>query len=324
MNDQPFAKVERYLATACEAIKKKDLIDFVENVSKADACAENNQTYMAKVMLVRSKGLYKFNQYRKALTSIAETLKYDISNEEIFTLSGYRAIILGHLGEYQNAKDTLIPLIENRPTDANCVDVFITLSWISLLTYRGYKKEADLEEAKKYLDAAKTYFTHTPNRLKWKIYNNYSVYYFYQGNYEEAIHMLEEALLCCEEKDYPWVYTNMADIYLKFEGIDVAGKIKECTEKAEIIAHQYNNNYLIGRAFYLQALSELKEDMLFRCLDTLYVAFEHFKKAEAYPFAFDCLIKMNEIISDYKLDQLKSLKDSLNKEFKDTMHYNVL
>lgn len=324
MSDKPVSRVEVFLEEAKRALEEKDFAGFMLNIGKAELLAENNTDEVAKVSFLKSKGLFKFNQHKRALNNISEALEYNLGTEEVFHLRRYQGIILGYLGEFEKAKESFRYILDTLDNTEYTVRTYLNLAWINLISYRSKKEISILDEAKEYLDLANTYFENLPDRFKWKICNNYSVYYFYKNDYDEAIHILEKAMNYCEEKEYPWIYTNLADIYLQFEGIDVTDKIKEYTEKAEVIATKYENDFLIGKAFYIQAMSQLKADEFFRCLDTLYVSFEYFKKAENYPHAFDCLVKMNEIISDYKLDRLKSLKDSLNKEFKDTSYYNIL
>lgn len=72
--------------------------------------------------------------------------------------------------------------------------------------------------------------------------------------------------------------------------------INEYTVKAEIIGSKYKEDIIVARAYYIRAMSELKKDQLFLAIDTLYLSLEHYRQAEAFSLAFDCLKKINEIM----------------------------
>ena len=146
--------------------------------------------------------------------------------------------------------------------------------------------------------------------MKIQIHNNYSVYYFYKEDYEKAVDIINNSLEYCEEQDLPGLYNNLAEIYLKY-GKGSLELVKEFSDKAEIIANKYNNQLELGKAFYTKAMAEIEDEDLFTALDTLYLSFEYFKEAEAYPYAFDSLVKINELMNNYKIDYLKSIKGSL-------------
>ncbi len=180
-----------------------------------------------------------------------------------------------------------------------------------------------MEETKKYLELAQLNFNSIPDDLKWKVYNNSSVYYFYKGEYEKAIELLEDSIQYCKEENLADVYNNLAELYLKTSNEDdgVPEVVNEYLKKAEILATTYNSNLALGYIFYTTAMIELREDQ-FKAFEALYLSFENFKKAEATVKACDCLMKINELMDEYKHKSLNSLRENLKNKLKDTPYYD--
>ena len=298
--------VEKYYEDAKEMLEKKDLAGFMECIGSAKILAGTDKNLLAKVTYLKVEGLYSFNQFKSVKNAVAEALQYN-KGDEAFRLKEYKGIALGYLGEIERALKIFKALINESENNFLLTRIYINISWVHLTLD---KSRTNLDDAKKCLDLAKENFEDLPNRLKIQIHNNYSVYYFYKEDYEKAVDIINNSLEYCEEQDLPGLYNNLAEIYLKY-GKGSLELVKEFSDKAEIIANKYNNQLELGKAFYTKAMAEIEDEDLFTALDTLYLSFEYFKEAEAYPYAFDSLVKINELMNNYKIDYLKSIKGSL-------------
>ncbi|MCK4261198.1 MAG: hypothetical protein KAX49_19645 [Halanaerobiales bacterium] len=313
---------EKYYEEAKKMLKKKDLIGFMENIGSGKVLAENNKDLLAEITFLKVKGLYSFNQHKKALESISEALKYN-TGTEVLRLKNYEGVIYGYLGRLNKAKKIFKELITEIQETEFLIEIYLNIAWVYLTLDKNNSKEHNVEEAKGYLELTKKHFDSLSNKLKWKILNNYSVYYFYKEEYEKAIEMLEDSIKVCEEKDLPDVYNNLAELYLKTSNEDdgVPEVVNEYLKKAEILATTYNNKLALGYIFYTTAMIELREDQ-FKAFEALYLSFENFKKAEATVQACDCLMKINELMDEYKHNSLKSLRENLKNKLKDTPYYD--
>lgn len=321
MNGTSVSRLEKYYLEAKKMIEIKDYTEFMANISKAELLAEDSKEEFAKVSFLKAQGFFRFSQHKRLVDYVAIPLK-NCGGEEILKLESYLGVSLAYIGEFNRSRETFLGVMQN--VDGNIqllVETYLNLIWLYFIIDKDHISDERLQEAKEYLDLCKNYIELVPDNFKWKIYNGYSIYFYQLKDYENALEILKEASKYCEEKNLSFIYGNFAEIYLKFENEDVSSVIKEFTQKAEVLASKYNDSLGMARAFYIQAMSEIKADQFFTALDTLYMAFEHFKKAEAYPLAFDCLVKINELMSDYKVDRLKALKESVRTDFKDTPFY---
>lgn len=324
--EKSLLEVNFLVEEAEKARKRKDSLGFMEKISKAEIIALHNNDSLARVLIIKAVGLVKLNQYKKALSAINEAFQHVKEDADIFTLKNYEGICYGHLGKFGEALNIFKELTERNFSNVEeLVEVYLNLVWVHFTVYKTIKVIDSLGEVHKCLELLMKHFEELPNKFKVRILNNYGVYYFYTKEFDEAIRSFEESIQYCEEKNCPWIYANLAEIYLQYDdGLDYSIEIKECTQKAEILAEKYQDNFSMGKIFYIQAMSELKMGDIFKSLDALYLAFEYFKNAGNYPELFECLVKINEIVSDYKIDRLNSFKDSLLREFKDTTFENIL
>lgn len=314
--------VEKYYEDARKMLEKKDLAGFMESIGSAKVLAGADKNLLAKVTFLKVKGLYSFNQYKKALEGIPEALKYN-SGEEVSQLEYYKGIIFGYRGEFVKAVSIFKNLLGKTKDIHLKVKIYLSISWVYITLDKSNLKEK-LEDAKKYIDSANGYFDILPDKLKRKICNNYSVYFFYKEEYEKAIEILKKSIEYSEEKDLANIYYNLAEIYLSaYENEDLI-LAKEYLKKAELIGMEFNDNLSLGNTFFAKATIELREDQFFSALDTLYLSFEYFKNAEAYSYAFDCLVKINELMSEYKIDSLNSIKESFKNKLKGTAFYEKI
>lgn len=326
MTDKMEFSFRRSYEKAENMLNEKDLVSFMENIGIITVLSVNKEL-LAKTFFLKVKGLYEFRQLKKALKSIPQALKYCIEEEQLLQLEKYKGSIFGYLGKLKEAENIFKEILDKNTRSDNTnflVGIYINLIWISLLKYRNESQSENLENAKKFLDKAYSNFESLPNRLKVKVFNNYSVYYFYKKEYDKSINFLEQGLDFCEEKDLPRLYNNLAEIYLKSDENGVSELVKEYTKKAEVIGAKYDDKLAQAKAFYTNAMVALRENQFFTALDILYLSFEHFKDAEAFPYAFDCLLKINEIVSKYKIDCLKSVKDSLKIQLQGTAYYEKI
>ncbi len=312
-----------YYEKAEEMLEKKDSLGFMENIGICKVLSDKDSIQLAKVTFLKIKGLLAFSEYKKVLESISEALEVN-KGLDFFRLKQFQGIALGFLGYFKDSLK-IFDEIQNSIVDQDLlIEVYSNKVWINLLLYRNNKDSNILENIKRYLDLLNERFENISAKVKGRININYSVYYYYKEEYEKAIKILLDSFELFTENELPPIYNNLAEIYLKSDQFSVSDKVYEYTDKAEIIANRYSDYLSLGKSFYTKALAELKDDQIFTALDTLYLALEYFKKANATPFAFDCLVKINELVNNYKIDRLKSLKKTLKENFRDTPFYQKL
>lgn len=307
----------KFFEEAKKMLEEKDFVEFVSNISIAVETSRKDKEMLAKSTFLKAKGFIVFNQYTKALGYIEEALKYN-TGAEAFELKKHRGVAKGFLGSPDEAL-TIFKELTAETDDINLlVGVYINIAWVHLTLKNNKPGERNLEEAKQYLDLANEHFDCLSNTRKWKVRDHYSVYYYYKKEYDKAIEILEDSIKYCEEQYLADVYSNLAEFYLKSDPDGISIIAKEYLEKAEVLATAYNNNLVLGYIFYTEAMIELRDDQLFTALDILYVSFEYFKKAEATVKACDCLMKINELMDEYKHSNLKSFRENLKGKLKDT------
>lgn len=301
---------EWYLEEAAEMVKQKEILEFISALSKAELLAEGQPELMARITFLKTHGLFKFNQYKKALESLPGALEHN-SGLVWIKLKNYEGIMLGYQGHFHMAIEVftgILPAIEDREP---LVETYMNLVWAYLSSYRLDKNREILTQVKAYLDKANAYFESISSRMKCRVIENLTVYYFVIGEHDKAIEISEKSFQYYEEEDLAFVYNNLANMYLDSDKDGVSELVNEYTKKAEIIGTRYNNNLEIAKSFYNKAIAELREQQLFAALDTLYLSFEFFQRAEATTLAFECVIKINELMNEYKIERLKSIKDTL-------------
>lgn len=308
---------ERYLGEALEMLQRKDVLEFIAALSKAELLAEGEHEMMAKITFLKTHGLFKFNQYKKALESVPLALQYNTGLERI-KVKNYEGIMLGYQGDLHKAIQVFKEILSGLEDRELLVETYMNLVWAYLSSYRLNKDQEVLAEVKTYLNQANEYFATLSPRMKCKIIENLTVYYFTIGEHDKAIQISESSFEYYEEADLALVYNNLANMYLESDKDGVSELVNEYTKKAEVIGTKYNNNLEIAKSFYNKAVAELRDQQLFSALDTFYLSFEFFKRAEALTLAFECLIKINEVINEYKIERLKSIKATLYDGFKDT------
>ncbi len=317
---------EKFYEDAKLCLEKKDLLDFMSNIGKAELLAMSETEFLPDVLFLKVRGLYKLYQYSKALEFVNDAEIHNSGNlEKLIYLNNFKGVMIGYRGGLVDARSIFKKYLSQIEDVNLLVETYLNVIWANLALYKIERKEKYFKEIKLFLDSSMKNFSEVRNDLKGLILDNQSVYYFYLGEIDKAIDIAKEAVQYFEEKDLPKIYNNLASICLKFNrDVDVLDEVRGYTRKAEIIATKYNDNLELGWAFYNQAMAELRADQVFTALDTLYLAFESLKKAEAMNLAFDCLIKINEIVNEYKIDRLKSLKDTLKEDFRGTELYKRL
>ena len=316
MSENLSLSAEKYYHKAEEVLKKKDLFDFAANISNAELLSANDEKLLAKVTFLKVKGLFKLRQYRKMLENFSDTLK--LNEPDQYELRIFQGISLAFIGEYKKAKNTFTSILSEKPDQKFIVDAYLNLAWLYTILYKKEPNEENLQEMKEYIDLANAYFNGVETDKKRRICINFSVYYYYAAEYEKAIDILTQSLQYSDEAHLPEIYNNLAEIYMKLDEHGVAEEVHKYSSMAETVAAKYKNNLELAKAFYTKAMAEMRKDQLFTALDSLYLAFEYFKAAEAFPYAFDCLVKINEIVNEYKVERLKALKDSVVDDFQNT------
>lgn len=312
-----------YYQKAKKCLDQRKLINFIENIGSAAALAQDDQGQLGDILFMKVKGLMAFQQHQLALDSVSVALQLN-EGAKAFRLKKYQGVSLGYLGYYDQAIQIFKDLLGTTDDPVLLVEAYINLTWVYLTFYGTHGEDSALEEVPIYLDLIYENFDHINNTKKIRYYMNYCSYYVFIGKYEEAIEIQKEAIQYCDEQHLPEVYNNLAAVFLKVDQDGVSEHVNKYTRQVEIIGERYDNFIEMGKAFTIKSLAELRQDQLFTALDTMYLALEHFKKAEAYPWAFECLIKINEVINEYKIDRLKSLKEDLKGKFINTPFYNQI
>lgn len=315
----------KYYNEAKKMLENKDIIEFVSKISIAIEAAQNDREMLAKSLFLKTKGLVNFNYHIKSLECIDEALKYNVGKEAL-ELKKIKGLAKGFLGEVDEA----LRIFKELSLECNDIDIltdaYINIAWVHF-TLTKNTAESIIEEVKCYLDKTEEYFNSLSNIRKWKVLNAYSVYYYFVKDYEKAIDILKNSIRFCKEEDLPDVYNNLAEFYIKMaeeEGSDVPDIAKQYLDDAEILGTKYKNNLALGYIFYTKAMLEVSDEQLFRALDTLYMSFEFFKEAEATVKACDTLLKINELMNEYKLNSLKSLRSNLKLKLKNTQYFEKI
>ena len=312
----------KYYHEAQKMLEKKDLLEFIAKISIAIELSVGDPEMIAKATFLKAKGLKTFNRYTKTVESVDEALKYN-DGLEAFELRELQATAKGYLGRLNEAIEIYKTLLIETNDGIIVSRLCISLAWAYLLLDRENPKEESLEETKKYLDMAYNHFDELPDFLKRKVLNNFSVYYFYQNEFDKSIELLEEAFNYAEEKDLPRLYNNLAEIHLKFSeksGFEISS-IKDYLDKSEILASKYDDKIEMAFSFYTRAKLELLDEQMYRALDTLYLAFDHFTEAEAYSYSLECLLKINEIVSNHKAKCMQIMQEKLHNKAKSNPYY---
>lgn len=312
----------KYYKDAQKMLEKKDLLEFVAKISIAVELSIGDPAMIAKTTFLKAKGLKKFNRHTKAVESVDEALKYN-DGLKAFELRELQATAKGYLGRLNEAINAYKALLLEANDHVTISRLCVSLAWAFLLLDRENPKAESLEETKKYLDIAYQYFNEVPDFLKKKILNNFSVYYFYKDEFGKAIEVLEEAFSFAKEKDLPRLYNNLAEIHLKSReksGFEISS-IKDYLDKSEVLASKHDDKIEMAFSFYTRAKLELLDEQMFRALDTLYLAFDHFTEAEAYSYSLECLLKINEIVSNHKAKCMQIMQEKLHNKIKSNPYY---
>lgn len=287
---------KKFYEKAKHMLEKKDLLEFVSQISVAIETSRNDKQMLAKSTFLEATGLVTFNQHRKALKSITEALKYN-TGIDAFKLRKQQGIAKGYLGDVDEAYQIFKDLLKETEEIDLLIDLYINISWVCLLLYKNSPDHKLLAEIKFYLDLVNQHFASISDKCKFRLLNNYSVYYFYAEQYAKAIKSLEAAIEHCIEYELADIYRNLAELYLKLdEDEEVLELAKNYLEKAEMIGNKYSNDLALGYIFNTKAIIHLREDQVFTALDTLYLSVKFFKDAEATIKVSDALAKIKEIM----------------------------
>ncbi|MCK4261378.1 MAG: hypothetical protein KAX49_20580 [Halanaerobiales bacterium] len=312
--------VENFFEEAKEMLEKRNLVGFVENITSAKLLARDDKKFFAKILFWRAKGLYLFRNFEMAFDAINEALEYN-DGSEMIKLQKYKGLIFGYHGRLGDAISLFKELVEQTDDITLMVELYINIAWANLILYRQCEEDLVLKEAKIYLDKANQVFDKLTNIKKKQILINYSDYYFVQKDHDKAIEKLKSAINYCQEEDLPKIYNNLAELYLIDNQLVL---VNDYLYKAEIIANKYSNFFEIGQALFITSNIEINNEEWSKAVDTLYVAFENFKLAQAFPYAFNCFTKILEISQSFNISCINSLRESIKCQFKNTPFYEKI
>lgn len=287
-----------YYQEAQKMLEKKDFADFMSNIGSAIAIAktnlrEDNDTY-TQTLVLKVKGLLAFNQYNKVVEVVDQILQ---ENKDIntFDLEKYKGVACAYLNEPKRAVKIFEKLIPETNDTETLNVLYLYLAWALLLIERKSTNQLTLDLVKKYLDIADSNFDLLTKRQKMSLLKNYSVYYFYKKDYDTAIQKLEEALPYCEENDLASIYVNFAELYFPADEFGTSTKALQYLHDAEVLSEKNKDELTVGKVYLTKAMFEIREDQLFTALDSLYLALTLFTRLEAYIYAFNCLLQINNL-----------------------------
>jgi hypothetical protein len=207
--------------------------------------------------------------------------------------------------------------------DQFLVELYINIIWADLLLYSTEKDERLLENVKKHLDLIEGKFECLNAAKKRQFYINSSTYYAYGKEYGRSVELLLKAIEFSEERNLPEIYNNLAALYLESDKDGISRYVTEYTKKAEMIALKNKDSLEVAKCFFTSGMAELRVGDYLKALDSLYLSLKYFKDAEAYPFAFDCMMTISSIENDYKVECLKLFKRDLKNEIGGTGYVKI-
>lgn len=305
--------VENYLDHAENALKAKDLEEFLRYVGNAESIVTDTET-MARITCLRARGLFLLKRYDSALRAIEEAMQFPQSEKDVVRLKKSKACIMTYLGKYKESLQMLKQLTTETSVGLLLTEVYQNLAGTLLESYKAEPYDAILEEAKLYLDLAFKAVEDLDSKKNQRIIlSNYAEYFKFKKDFDMAIEMYEEELKYCSEQQLPEVYNDLAQLYLQRNEEGDLRIMDQYLHDAELLASKYDNDLELAKTLYTKGLSKMDSSDFVQVMDCMYIAYNNFISAGALHYAMDCYDKICEISDALKSEFISSVKGKLTK-----------
>ncbi len=285
-----------YYNQALTSLDEHNLASFMESIGAAKVLAvTNNPDLLPGINFLKIKGLFKLKEYQILINSITEALT-DQTGNNLFKLQCYYGLAQLYTGQIEQALVTMTKAQQQAAGSESSVEGYLNIVMGYICQYITTREEAALDQCKHYLDLIEPHLPNVSNMLRYSYCNNYGVYYFHRRDLENSLQYIREAVQYCPEHKLPSLYNNLSDVLLKADPDGLPVDVEKYTNLAETIGLEHKDYTEVGRAFYLKAQFELRDDQLGTALDSLYMAFEYFKTAQALKFAIETLEKIQNLL----------------------------
>ncbi len=282
----------------------------MEKIVLAKHFSQDNSELSLEVAMLYSEGLYKLEEYKKALKAISELLEIgELDDEKRSELLQKKGRILTRMSAFSEALIIFEELANMEPEKCKVLG-FGNLAWVYLLMYRQGNKdeylEGYLEKAKESCDKALAIFdTYNNPELHKKVLINMGNIYWNYEKYNEALKLFFRAY----DEDNPNVLNNIASTYVSLGNSCEAEKY---LHKAEMKALSQNNYHEEAHCYTIHArISEIFMEDYAEAKNKLLVAFHKLLDSEAINEACTCLDRIRDLDSLINKENINLLKEKI-------------
>jgi len=250
----------------------KEGLEFLDRAEKS--FRKTGETESLALTLVRRTIVYRFlGDYTTARHDADEALQLTESSDKMQSIHAnalrQKGLCLLRQGNSRQAVKILERALEfyKRQEDSAHIPILMMETGVA------YEKIGKIGEAKRLYDDALVIWKKEGN-LSWQanLLNNMGVVHFLQGEYDKAILVLEEGLLCAKQSGYSprleaLLLTSLGDVHAEVEDFDLA---KQHYVKGSGIAAEIGDRFLLNYLSLAQAklsLQQLDIDEAERLLD---------------------------------------------------------
>jgi len=224
---------------------------------------KTGETESLALTLARRAIVYRFlGDYTDALHDAEETLQLTESSDQMQSIHAnalrQKGLCLLRQGESRQAVKILERALEfyKRQEDSAHIPILMMETGVA------YEKVGKKEEAKRLYDDALVIWKKEGN-LSWQanLLNNMGVVHFLQGEYDKAILVLEEGLLCAKQIGYAprleaLLLISLGDVHAEVEDFDLA---QQHYIKGSQIAEEIGDRFLLNYLSLAQASLSLQQ-----------------------------------------------------------------
>lgn len=303
---------KQYLDKARIGIDQKDITVFISNITLAKDKSQSNDPIDNEVKYTYLKGLYHFNQFKKALDYIEECLPQLQDQARKNKVLIYKGLIQGKLGNFGQAIDIFEDLISEE-SEIKFMAIN-NLMWTYLYLFIT---ESDQKYLARAIDLGEEH-TEQPSSLSNNKYaknllDNLGTAYWYKGEYHQSLKWFNAALTYQNED--PKLLNNIAATYIQ---LNMFKKAEDYLHKAELMADKTDNLFEKGQTYMISAdLYEQNQDYSM-AVEYYQVALDNFTSAHAFIEAnkcFDNIIRLTAMID-------RETIGVFTKHYKDKMQFN--